>query len=152
MIFCPHCGTDRRTVAPIAPCPACGGAGVAESGPAPLGPPATPTTAPPARVEAERPPPVTPSASKIAWGIVLAVLSAWLVFSWIPSKRPLSAAEALAYIAEGAAHGDVSRASEWRFNRKVYPWAYVVAILIGVAGIKQVVDGATYRPKARRKK
>ncbi len=24
MIFCPHCGADRRTVAPIAACPACG--------------------------------------------------------------------------------------------------------------------------------
>jgi len=24
MFFCPHCGADRRTVAPIAPCPGCG--------------------------------------------------------------------------------------------------------------------------------
>jgi hypothetical protein len=24
MIFCPHCGADRRTVAPVAACPACG--------------------------------------------------------------------------------------------------------------------------------
>ena len=31
------------------------------------------------------------------------------------------------------------------FNPQVYPWAYVIAALIGLLGLHQIVDGATYR-------
>lgn len=34
----------------------------------------------------------------------------------------------------------------WMFNPKLYPWMYVIASLIGLAGINQVIRGATYRP------
>jgi hypothetical protein len=80
------------------------------------------------------------------------VFSAWLLFSFIPSKKPLSEVEALAYVTQGAAQGDLSRAGEWRLKPNVYPWAYVIAVLIGVWGITKVVNGATHRerPKAPR--
>lgn len=72
------------------------------------------------------------------------------MFSWLPSKRPLTEAEAVAYVAREVARGNVEVASEWRLNPKVYAWGYLIAAGIGVLGVAGIVRGATYRPKPRR--
>jgi hypothetical protein len=80
----------------------------------------------------------------------MAVLSLWLVFSFIPSKRPLSEVEAAVYVARAALDGDVEKINEWRFKPNVYPWAYVIGALIGMWGVSMTVRGATHRPRHRR--
>lgn len=162
MRYCPQCGVDRSSLHPNASCLACGAAGAAPAqvpvevqaepplqrqvhpAPPPFHYPATPS--PPHMPLA----PIQPRPFKIAFGVAFCVLSCWLLFSWIPSKRPMTEVEATAYVAQQLARGNVGALNEWRLNPTVYPWAYVVAALIGVWGVSGVVRGATYRPKSRK--
>lgn len=90
--------------------------------------------------------PITPKPGSVAVGIALTVLSAWLLFSWIPSKRPYNDDE-VAAITEAARRGVTTPG--WRLNHDFYPWAYVVATLFGLAGISRAVHGLTYRKPVR---
>jgi hypothetical protein len=64
--------------------------------------------------------PVEPSATQITIGIGLCALSIWLMVSRFPERR-------------------------FMIDPKIYPWAFVIAGLIFLAGVHQVVRGATHR-------
>lgn len=104
MSFCPSCGVDRGAAAPSRPCAACGAAAW------------VPGAAP--SVSASQP--IRPRPGSIAFGLAMTVLSVWLLFMWIPSKRPLDPAETVAYAARATAQGDLSWTSEWRLKPDVY--------------------------------
>jgi hypothetical protein len=139
-IKCKHCGErlDGATTSPIVAAP-------------PTAVPIPPSSAPAPAAASVQPiapqlAPVTPKPFSVAVGVALVVLAAWLLFSWIPGKKPLSEAEAVAFLAAGGSP------SEWRLAPGIYPWAYVIAALVGLAGITRVVHGLTYRkplPKPR---
>jgi hypothetical protein len=148
-------------VAPVSRCPSCGGPGVGDLGELvavpPVGVALTPPQVPvaPMRAAAEDPDeprlaPVQPRPLAISFGIALIAFSLWLVFSWIPSKRPLTDAEAAVYVARAAVDGNISALREWRLKPTIYPWAYVIAILVGIWGVSGTVRGATHRPRRRR--
>ena len=153
--FCPRCGyplrgsnsPQRMPSPPVAPSPA------AWTQPSPMSPqavsppPVSPLSAPPLPHALPGTPtaiPVEPRAGQIVFGLALAALGLWLLIGWIPSHRPMSSTEALAYIAKGVKQGQ-DRTGHWMFNAKVYPWALLLAGLVALAGVSQVIRGATYR-------
>jgi hypothetical protein len=93
---------------------------------------------------------VQPRPFTIAGGIALAMVSLWLIFSFIPSKRPMSEAEQVVYLARAALDGDVAALEGWRLTPAFYPVAFVIAALIGVVGVASIVGGATHRPRRLR--
>lgn len=99
--------------------------------------------------EPEYIPPVQPQPFKIALGVGLCVLSLWLLFSWLPSKRPMTETEAAAYVADKLAKRDLSVTREWRLRPNIYPYAYVVAAGLGLWGVTGIVRGASHRPRRR---
>ncbi len=149
MMHCARCGSDRTTIPANVDCPRCGTPGHFVSHGPPL-----PATLPPTHGGAPYwpppPTPVQPRPFKIAFGVAFCLLSLWLMFSWLPSKKPLSDAEAVVYVTREVARGNVGAIDEWRLNPKIYPWAYLIAAAIGVWGVSGIVRGATYRPSPRR--
>jgi hypothetical protein len=93
--------------------------------------------------------PIEPRALSIAIGLALGGLAIWLITSWIPAHRPMSESEQLAFGIRCAKHAfetlDADCTDHHMLNPEIYPWAYLVAALIGLVGLKQIIDGATYR-------
>lgn len=93
--------------------------------------------------------PVEPRALSIAIGLALVGLAIWLIASWIPDHRPMSQSEQVAFGLRCAKHAfetlDPACVGHRMLNPEIYPWAYLIAALIGLVGLKQIIDGATYR-------
>jgi hypothetical protein len=89
--------------------------------------------------------PVAPKPFSIAVGIALVGLSIWLIASWIPAHKPMSQVEAAAYVARCAVRGR-NCLDHWMLNPKLYPWAYVIAGLLGFAGVARFFRGARGAP------
>lgn len=82
----------------------------------------------------------------IAIGVGLVGLAIWLIMSAIPAHRPLSGAEQLAFCAhQGVVNCAAWANTHWMFNPTQYVTAYIGASLLGLAGLEQVIKGATYR-------
>ena len=95
-------------------------------------------------------PPRTPRPGVIALGLVLAGLGAYLLVLFLPSKAPLTAAEA----AEIAQQAGVD-AGAWRFSEQLLTAATLNAALFVLLGVVVVLRGAMHRQapgQARRKK
>ena len=153
MKFCSECGADRAGLQPHQFCGQCGAPGVAKPDVAPVAPEAPPVLQDPALPQPASPPPtsterlpgeqahipVSPSVGSIVFGLALLGLSAWLFFSWIPSKRPWEPGEQL------LAALNPSRASEWRLKAPYYQLMYGIAVLLAIGGVQRIVLGATHR-------
>jgi hypothetical protein len=82
----------------------------------------------------------------IAIGLGLTGLAIWLIVSAIPAHRPLSGGEQLAFCAQqGIINCAAWASSHWMFKPPQYVIAYVGAGLLGLAGLEQMIRGATYR-------
>lgn len=160
MQFCPKCGVNRADVAALARCPRCGGPGanaLAELAtgagvPAPPSVSIPPMMYPPLGPSWYPPPPVAPIQPrpfKIAFGVARTLLAAWLMLSWLPSKRPMSEAEQVTYAAAQLARGNIDVVNEWRLKPKAYVYGYLIAAGLGIWGVAGIVRGATYRPKVK---
>lgn len=145
MLFCPGCGFDRRTTAPIASCPQCGAAGVDGSGPVSSAMRPLPLPAPSALPGALTTRiPVTPRIPSIVFGAVVLGFGLWAIVSWIPDRRPLGPGEFLVDCGRGIKEGRLC-VDDWRFNPGAYKLAYLVAVLIAAGGLSRMLHGATYR-------
>src|SRR5690349_11044067 len=98
-------------------------------------PPSLPDPGTPTRI------PITPKPGPIVAGLVLCLVSIWLTVVWLPSHEPLTALE----IAARVAQGEVGLLDEWRFKPGAFVALYLVAALIGAAGLSAIVRGAFYR-------
>jgi hypothetical protein len=88
--------------------------------------------------------PIEPRSGQIVFGLVLAAVGIWMLVDWIPSHRPMTSAESLAYLADGARRFQ-DRTGHWMFNAKIYNFVYAFAGMLAIAGIEQVIAGSTYR-------
>ena len=171
MLFCPECGADRRAVAPIAPCPACGALigeahGSVDTGARDTGTPA-PLAAPRPRPEHEhggrgesvrtaserdlpgQPAhiPIVPQVGNIVVGAMLAILATWLLLSWIPSKKPWTTAELAEIASRVVTQLEFSKLDEWRLKPEMYRPAYAAALALLALGLTMASRGATWRDR-----
>ena len=89
--------------------------------------------------------PIEPRPGKIVFGLMLGVLGLWMLFDWVPSHRPLDDFQTLAYAVDSV-QSLQNPLDHWVFKPGVYPLALGLSILLGIAGIEQLIVGMTYRP------
>ena len=75
---------------------------------------------PPAKIAIE------PHVGRIVFGLLWVGVGLWLLLSWLPSHRPMTAAEQIIYVAEGARQFE-DRTSHQMIDSALYPFANVIA-------------------------
>lgn len=88
--------------------------------------------------------PIEPRPGQILFGLLLGVLGVWMLLDWVPSHRPMDALQSTVYIAEGIRSLE-DRTDHWMFKPSMYPLAWGLAVLLALAGVEQIIVGATYR-------
>jgi len=87
---------------------------------------------------------IEPHAVQIAFGLAFVAVSGWLIFSALPAHKPMSLVGIGMYVADGIRNLE-DRTDHWMIREELYPWLFVLAGFIGIAGMVQVIRGATFR-------